>query len=72
MRLRCILDGLLVPAEVRPLERGVLAYDGDECFELEALEATYYEVVSATRDEWLALERMHYRLLRRAVDFIWM
>jgi len=35
------------------------------------LEARYYEVVRATQDEWLTVERLHYRLLRRAADFAW-
>ncbi|MFO0930625.1 MAG: hypothetical protein U0736_26940 [Gemmataceae bacterium] len=71
VQLRCVLDGLVLPAEVCPQECGLIAYDGDESFELEAIEARFYEVLSATLDEWLAMERMHYRLLRRAVDFEW-
>lgn len=71
MTLRCLLDGLLLPARVACVEGMVVAYDGDEPFALEALEAVYYEVVAATRDEWLAVERAHYRLLRRASDFRW-
>lgn len=71
MTLRCILDGLLLPARVggQPL---LEASDGDETFALEALEAIYYEVVTATEEEWLQLERAHYRLLRRAADFHWL
>jgi len=45
------------------------AYDGEEGFALEALEALYYEIVSATLPELLRVERTHYRLLRRASDF---
>jgi hypothetical protein len=69
--LRCLIDGLLLPARVACAEGAVVAYDGDEPFALEALEAVYYEVVTATRDEWLAVEQAHYRLLRRASDFRW-
>lgn len=71
MTLRCLLDGLLLPATVVGYGPRLLAYDGDESFMLEALEAVYYEVVSATRDEWLAVESAPYRLLRRASDFHW-
>jgi hypothetical protein len=46
-----------------------LAFDGEEAFVLEAVEALYYELVSATRDELLGLECARYRLLRRAADF---
>ena len=48
----------------------VTAYDGDEAFGLEAVEAAYYEVVSADPEELLGLEQAHYRLLRRAEDFM--
>ena len=71
MKLRCLLDGLILPAFLRPAWPPLIARDGDESFALEALEAMYYEVVTATRDEWLALERVPYRLLRRAADFRW-
>jgi hypothetical protein len=47
----------------------MMAYDGDEGFAMEAVEALYYEIVSATPDELLRLEQAHYRLLRRAEDF---
>jgi hypothetical protein len=47
----------------------VTAYDGDDAFGLEAVEAAFYEVVSADVDELLGLEQAHYRLLRRAHDF---
>jgi hypothetical protein len=69
--LRCTLDGLLLPARVLPTGR-LLVYDGDEAFVLEALEAVYYEIAGASREEALQLERAHYRLLRKAADFsIW-
>jgi hypothetical protein len=69
LKLRCILDGLLLPATLPPEHRELTAYDGDEGFAMEAVEAIYYELVSATPDELLRLERAHYRLLRRAEDF---
>ena len=69
MILRCILDGLLLPAELRPDAAQLVAYDGDEAFRLEALEAIFYELVSATRDEIVWLQRGGYRLLRFASDF---
>lgn len=71
MTLRCLLDGLLLPAHLREGFPALIAYDGEESFALEALEARYYEVVSATREEWLRLEQAQYRLLRRAEDFEW-
>jgi len=69
MMLRCLLDGLLLPAHFGPGEPPLLAHDGDEVFGLEAMEALFYEVVAATPEELLELERHHYRLLRRAADF---
>jgi hypothetical protein len=67
--LRCVLDGLLLHAILYPEPPTLLAFDGDEPFALEAIEALYYEVVAATREELLALERACFRLLRRAADF---
>jgi hypothetical protein len=68
--LRCKLDGLLLPALVRSRATPpILAYDGDEAFPVEAVEATYYEMVTATRDELLQLEQARYRLLKPAWDF---
>lgn len=69
MILRCVLDGLLLPAQVPPQATALVAYDGDEPFHLEALEALYYELVSATRDEIVRLQQCGYRLLRLAEDF---
>ncbi len=70
MTLRCILDGLLLPAVVRSHEQPPLtAFDGDESFRVEALEALYYEMVTATHDELLQLEQSRYRCLRPAGDF---
>lgn len=69
MVLRCLVDGLLLEARLQPERPPLLAYDGDEAFGLEAVEALFYEVVSATADELLGLERACYRLLRCAADF---
>jgi hypothetical protein len=67
--LRCRLDGLLLPAELHATQPPLIAFDGDEAFAVEAVEALFYELVSATAAELLALEEAHYRLLRRASDF---
>jgi hypothetical protein len=74
MTLRCLLDGLLLPARLIRTVGGsdlpaLVAYDGDEGFVMEALEAIYYEVVQAGPEELLGLETGRYRLLRRARDF---
>ena len=71
MIIRCLLDGLLLPAEVRSEEAVLVAYDGDEPFCLEALEVLLYELVSATFDEMVRLQQCRYRLLRFAEDFAW-
>jgi hypothetical protein len=67
--LRCKLDGLLLPAVVLHAPTPLVAFDGDEAFPVEAIEALFYELVSATPRELLHLERSSYRLLRRADDF---
>ena len=67
--IRCLLDGLLLHARLRREPPTLLAFDGDESFIMEAVEALYYELVAATREELLGLERGRYRLLRRAADF---
>jgi hypothetical protein len=67
--LRCTLDGLLLHAELLPEEGALVAYDGDEGFVMERVEALHYELVSATREEVRQLEKARYRLLRRARDF---
>lgn len=69
MTLRCVLDGLLLPAILDQGQPPLVAWDGDEAFALEAVEAMYYELVEATLEEVLELERSYYRLLRRAADF---
>jgi hypothetical protein len=67
--LRCVLDGLLLPAELSTHPSALIVYDGVEAFEMEAVEALYYEVVEATPDELLSLQGPRFRLLRRAADF---
>lgn len=67
--IRCVLDGLLLGAVVGTEPPALLAFDGDESFALEKIEALYYEIVAATREELIALERACFRLLRRAADF---
>jgi hypothetical protein len=67
--LRCHLDGLLLDAVLCPRTAELVAYDGDESFTMEAMEALYYEVVFASEAELLGLERSRYRVLRRAEDF---
>jgi hypothetical protein len=42
--------------------------DGDEAFVLEAVEAVYYELVAATEEDRIFVQRS-YRLLRLARDF---
>jgi hypothetical protein len=69
VKIRCLLDGLLLDAFLCAYQPALIAFDGDEPFALEAVEAIYYELVTATRDELLGLERACYRLLRRADDF---
>ena len=69
MTLRCVLDGFLLHAILCADPPMLLAFDGDEPFALEAIEASYYEIVAATREELIALERACFRLLRRAADF---
>jgi len=71
MILRCVLDGLLLPARMEPTSSRLWAYDGSEGFAVEALEAMYYEIVTASAGELMAVERASYRLLRRATDFRW-
>ena len=69
MLIRCVLDGLLLYATLHQGRGPLVALDGDEAFALEAVEALYYELVAATREELIGLERACYRLLRRAADF---
>jgi hypothetical protein len=67
--LRCLLDGLLLRARLVSGWPALLAWDGAEAFRVEAVEAVHYELVSATTEEVLALQRDRYRLLRLAEDF---
>ena len=69
MKIRCTLDGLVLHAEMYSPLNALVAFDGDEAFVMEAVEAVFYELVSATPEELLQLERARYRLLRRADDF---
>ncbi len=71
MLLRCLIDGLVLPANWSEGDGPLLATDGNETFALEALEAQFYEVIAATESEWLRVERWSYRLLRKASDFEW-
>jgi hypothetical protein len=47
----------------------LVAWEGDESFTLDAIEAHFYEVVEASPLELIELERSRYRLLRPAWDF---
>jgi hypothetical protein len=67
--LCCTLDGLLLDAILCPHTAKLVAFDGDEAFAMEAVEALFYVVVSASREELLGVERARYRLLRQAEDF---
>jgi hypothetical protein len=67
--LRCLVDGLLLPARLCPGWPALVAWDGEEPFGVEAVEALYYELVSATREELQGLQDGCYRLLRLAADF---
>jgi hypothetical protein len=69
VHIRCTLDGLLLEAHICPRRRALVAFDGDEGFVMEAVEAAFYEVVCATPDELLLLQQAHYRLLQPARDF---
>ncbi len=69
MTLRCTLDGLLHRAQLSPCQDELVVFDGGESFVMDALEALFYQLVSATSDELVLLERSRYRLLRRAADF---
>jgi hypothetical protein len=69
MILRCKIDGLLLVAHRHPKNTALIAHDGSESFEMERLEALYYEVAAATSDELLWVERAGYRLLKCAEDF---
>ena len=69
MTLRCTLDGLLLPAFLDEERSMLIAYDGDESFEMERGEAVFYELVSASREEIRRLQAARYRLLAVAEDF---
>lgn len=67
--LRCHVDGLLLEAFLPPGPLQLIVVDGDEAFAMEAVEAMFYEVIAATKEELLGLERAGYRLLKIARDF---
>jgi hypothetical protein len=69
MILRCAIDHLILYAEPYLRTGTLVAFDGDEPFAMERVEAAYYELVESTLEEVLWLERAGYRLLRRAADF---
>ena len=69
MTLRCTLDGLLLPAVLDEEKSILIAYDGDEPFEMERCEAVFYELVAASREEMRRLQAARYRLLAVAEDF---
>src|SRR5437870_4413556 len=48
VKIRCTLDDLLLDAELLSPAHVLRAYDGEEAFVMDALEAQYYELVSAT------------------------
>jgi hypothetical protein len=66
--LRCVIDGLLLPAQWHGHNSALVLHDGDESFRLEAVEAACYELVNATDSERLLIQRA-YRLMRTAVDY---
>lgn len=72
MLLRCRLDNLLLDAWPHPQRATLIAYDGDEGFEMERVEAVFYELVAATPHDLNWLEQSGYRCLRLASDFSFM
>jgi hypothetical protein len=69
MLLRCRIDDLLLDARPHPRYDTLIAYDGDEGFEMERVEAVYYELVAATPHDLTWLDQAGYRCLRLAPDF---
>jgi len=67
--LRCLVDNLLLEAQLHPGPLALIVIDGDEAFTMEAVEAAFYEVVSATPEELVGIEQAGYRLLKAAPDF---
>jgi hypothetical protein len=51
------IDDLLLSAVLCPHTAKLVVFDGDEAFALEAVEALFYVVVSASREELLGVER---------------
>jgi hypothetical protein len=60
---------LLLPAFLDENKSVLIAYDGDEPFEMERGEAVFYELVSASREEMRRVQAARYRLLAVAEDF---
>ena len=56
MIVRCTIDQLLLYAERHPRAPLLVAYDGDEPFAMERVEAAFYELVEASPGDvlWLA------------------
>ena len=69
MIVRCKLDDLLLYARRHPRLPVLVVHDGGETFELERVEALYYELVAATPGEMQWLELAGYRLLKPAANF---
>lgn len=69
MLVRCRIDGLLLDAIRHPARDTLIAFDGDEPFEMELVEAVHYELVAAMPADLLWLQQAGYRLLRTANDF---
>jgi hypothetical protein len=69
MLLRCKLDGLLLDACRHSIRPAIRVFDGDESFEMERMEAAYYELVRSTAADLNWIHRTGYRCLRLASDF---
>lgn len=64
MLLHCRLDGLLLPAWINAARRTIVASDSGEQFDLDRVEAAYYQVIAATSRELRYIHEFSYRLLR--------
>lgn len=69
MVLRCRIDGLILDACRHPSRMTLIAFDGYEPFEMDRVEAMYYELVAATQSDLLWLQEAGYRCLRQAPEF---
>jgi len=52
----------VLPARLEPGR--LIAWDGEESFEMGRKEAKFYEIIEATRSEWQELVRYNYRIFR--------